>query len=122
MRDSAPKPYPLKLNILLSTRPVEVGNSLNLFQMEVLKYFIPHEGQISIMEDGSIEIVNQCTKTIIPVEEGRKDDFREVINSRVTQAEKLTNLVKDHAVGAVISVAGKTVATLATGGTSNCPV
>ena len=103
----------MKLNILLSTRPVEVGNSLNLFQMEVLKYFIPHEGQISIMEDGSIEIVNQCTKTIIPVEEGRKDDFREVINSRVTQAEKLTNLVKDHPIGSVISVAGKTAATLA---------
>ena len=99
---------------------MEVGNSLNLFQLEVLKYLIPHEGQISIMEDGSIEIENKGTKTIIPAEEGRKDDFREVINSRVTQAEKLTNLVKDHAVGAVISVAGKTAASLATGGGSAC--
>ena len=89
--------------------------------MKVLKYLIPHEGEISIMEDGSIEIVNKGTKTIILAEEGRKDDFREVINSRVTQAEKLTNLVKDHPIGSVISVAGKTAANLSTGGASSIP-
>ena len=61
-------------------RPVEVGNSLTLVQLEVLKYFIPHEGEITITEHGSIEIVNKGNKTIIPVGEGRKDDYREVIN------------------------------------------
>ena len=102
----------MKLNIVQSTRPVEVGNSLNLIQLEVLKYLIPHEGEITITEEGSIEIINKVSRTIIPAAEGRKDDFREVINSRMTQAEQLTNLVKDNP-GAVIPVAGKTAATLA---------
>ena len=108
----------MKLKIVQGTRPVAVGNSLNLVQLEVLKYFIPHEGEITITEEGSIKVVNKVTnkvtKTIIPAAEGRKDDFREVINSRMTQAEKLTNLVKDHpGTASAISVAGKTAATLA---------
>ena len=106
----------MKLKIVQGTRPVAVGNSLNLVQLEVLKYFIPHEGEITITEEGSIKVVNKVTnkvtKTIIPAAEGRKDDFREVINSRMTQAEKLTTFVKDNP-GEVISVAGKAAATLA---------
>ena len=109
----------MKLKIVQGTRPVAVGNSLNLVQLEVLKYFIPHEGEITITEEGSIKVVNKVTKTIIPAEEGRKDDFREVINSRMTQAEKLTTFVKDNP-GEVISVAGKTAASLATGGGPTC--
>ena len=104
----------MKLKIVQGTRSVAVGNSLNLVQLEVLKYFIPHEGEITITEEGSIKVVNKVTnkvtKTIIPAAEGRKDDFREVINSRMTQAEKLTTFVKDNP-GAAISVAGKTAAT-----------
>ena len=63
-------------------------------------------------EEGSIKIVNKMTKTIIPATEGRKDDFREVINSRMTQAEKLTKFVKDNP-GEIISAAGKAAAATA---------
>ena len=100
----------MKLKIVQGTRPVAVGNSLNLVQLEVLKYLIPHEGEITITEEGSIKIVNKMTKTIIPATEGRKDDFREVINSRMTQAEKLTKFVKDNP-GEIISAAGKAAVT-----------
>ena len=81
---------------------------MNLQQMEVLRYFIPHEGMITILESGSIEIVNdESTRTIIPVSEGVKYDFREIINSRMTGAEKVVNLVKENP-GVVASTVGKT--------------
>ena len=60
---------------------------MNLQIMEVLKYLIPHEGMITIVESGSIEIVNIKSisgspgRTIIPASEGVKHDFREIINS-----------------------------------------
>ena len=78
---------------------------MNLQQMEVLRYFIPHEGMITILESGSIEIVNdESTRTIIPVSEGVKYDFREIINSRMTGAEKVVNLVRENP-GVVASTA-----------------
>ena len=107
----------MKLRIVESTRPVAVGNSMNLQIMEVLKYLIPHEGMITILESGSIEIVNNesttsgsaAGRTIIPASEGVKHDFREIINSRMTGSEKVVNMVRENP-GLVVSTVGKTAA------------
>ena len=106
----------MKLRIVESTRPVAVGNSMNLQIMEVLKYLIPHEGMITILESGSIEIVNNESttsgstgRTIIPASEGVKHDFREIINSRMTGSEKVVNMVRENP-GLVASTVGKTAA------------
>ena len=85
----------------MDQKQVGVGNAVNLEQLIVQKYYIPHEGQITINEDGSILVKNDNEKTLIPEEYGVIDDYREVINERVAATGKIKQFAKDNALGAV---------------------
>ena len=92
------KTYPLKLKIIAEKKIIEVGGSVNLQKLNILKYYIPHFGDVTINEDGSILIENseEKLKTKIRKCDAVLDDYREVINERITRADKLKQLVKDN--------------------------
>ena len=92
------KTYPLKLKIIAEKKIIEVGGSVNLQKLNILKYYIPHFGDVTINADGSILIENseEKLKTKIRKCEAVLDDYREVINERITRADKLKQLVKDN--------------------------
>ena len=55
------------------------------------KYLIPHDGEITIKEDGTILV-----QYILPTDNYEKLEYREILNKGVTKLEKVQAVVKEH--------------------------
>ena len=98
--------YPLKMRVV--TKMTTIGDEKYI---EVLKYSIPHPGDITIVKNGDIHISNvdkDCDDTVIREDEGKVDTFDTLFLTKEKQgsiAKAIGKASVKAAVGATITAA-----------------
>ena len=75
------------------------------------KYLIPHDGEITIKEDGTILI-----QYIFPTKDYEKLEYREILNEGMTKLEKVKGHVKEHGPKLAVPVVASGLRLACTGG------
>ena len=86
--------FPKKLKVISNLRNVDLGKKECL---NIKKYLIPHEGNIEMLEDGTIHVITEnglkMEITKIDASSGISDEYREDLNDRQKVSEKIFNAI-----------------------------